>query len=157
MTYSIAHLEWHLLERWRRAGFTACLFKTINMNTGTTSSILKQHFVVKHHMFFPVCPSPLNTLHVLERASKRFWSILFSLKRIEILTEQKQWYLFRYETVESNYQQKSPADRGNDEAEFVQVSDGSSVWGLRWLSTITFCEKKSKKNLKDDSSFIQKR
>lgn len=68
-----------------------------------------------------------NTLYALDSASKRFPSILFSLKRIQILAEQKRRYLVCYETVESNYQQKSPADRGNDEVEFVQVSDGSSV------------------------------
>lgn len=70
-----------------------------------------------------------NTLYVLDgsKAHQRDSRLLFfSLKRIQILAEKRR-YLVCYETVESNYQQKSPADRGNDEAEFVQVSDGSSV------------------------------
>lgn len=57
---------------------------------------------------------------ILEKESRYF--IVAS-----ILAAWKRRYLLCYETVESNYQQKSPADRGNDEAKFVQVSDGSSV------------------------------
>lgn len=41
-----------------------------------------------------------------------------------------QWYLLCDETVESNYEQQSSADRGNDEAKLVQVFDWSSVRGL---------------------------
>lgn len=47
------------------------------------------------------------------------------------LTEQKCWYLLRDETVESEYEQQSSADGGDDEAELVQVSARSSVRGLR--------------------------
>lgn len=44
--------------------------------------------------------------------------------------QKKRWYLLCDETVESEYEQQSPADGGDDEAELVQVSDWSSVRGL---------------------------
>ena len=58
------------------------------------------------------------------------------------IDKQKHWYLLCDETVESEYEQQSSADGGDDEAELVQVFDLSSLRGLLCVPTITVCRKK---------------
>lgn len=58
------------------------------------------------------------------------------------LTKQKPCYLLCNETVESEYEQQSSADGGDDEAELVQVFDWLSVRGPHWVPTITVCRER---------------
>lgn len=65
-------------------------------------------------------------------------------RQIWVIVEKMHVYLLCDEAVESENEQKSSTDGGDDKAELIQVSDRVFVVWLCWFSPITFCLEKKK-------------
>lgn len=78
--------------------------------------------------------APESTARLPRRTLLQYnWNAWLNFIRAHVileLTKREYWYLLCDETVESEYEQQSSADGGDDEAELVQVSDRSSLRGL---------------------------
>ena len=57
----------------------------------------------------------------LKQYDQNAWYIKSGNARFRNQSKQKRWYLFGDETIESEYEQQSSADRDDDEAKLVQV------------------------------------